>query len=44
MADSFSVKAILSAADKGFTSAMKAAQSSVSNLKSSSLEDLLLAF
>ena len=35
MADSFSVKAILSAADKGFTSAMKAAQSSVSNLKSS---------
>ena len=34
MAESFSVKAILSAQDKGFSSAMKAASQSVSNLKS----------
>lgn len=34
MAESFSVKAILSAADKGFTSTMKAASGYVSNLKS----------
>ena len=34
MAESFSVKAILSAQDKGFSSAMKAAGQSVSNLKS----------
>lgn len=34
MADSFSVKAILSAADKGFTSTMKAASGYVDNLKS----------
>lgn len=33
MAESFSVKAILSAADKGFTSAMKSASGYVSNLK-----------
>lgn len=34
MAESFSVKAILSAADRGFTSTMKSASSYVSNLKS----------
>lgn len=34
MAESFSVKAILSAADKGFTSMMKSASSYVDNLKS----------
>lgn len=34
MAESFSVKAILSAADKGFTSTMKAASNYVGNLKS----------
>ena len=34
MAESFSVKAILSAADKGFSSTMKAASGYVSNLKS----------
>lgn len=34
MAESFSVKAILSAADKGFTSTMKAASGYVDNLKS----------
>lgn len=34
MAETFSVKAILSAQDKGFSSAMKAASQSVSNLKS----------
>lgn len=34
MAESYSVKAILSAQDKGFSSAMKAASQSVSNLKS----------
>lgn len=35
MAESFSIKAILSAADKGFTSAMKSASGYVDNLKSS---------
>lgn len=34
MAESFSIKAILSAADKGFTSTMKAASGYVDNLKS----------
>lgn len=34
MADSFSIKAILSAADRGFTSTMKAASGYVDNLKS----------
>lgn len=34
MAESFSVKAILSAADRGFTSTMKSASSYVNNLKS----------
>ena len=34
MAESFSIKAILSAADKGFTSTMKSASSYVDNLKS----------
>ena len=34
MAETFSVKAILSAADKGFTSTMKSASGYVSNLKS----------
>lgn len=34
MAESFSIRAILSAADRGFSSAMKNAQSSISNLKS----------
>ena len=34
MSESFSIKAILSAADKGFTSTMKAASGYVSNLKS----------
>ena len=34
MADSFSLKAILSAADRGFTSTMKSASSYVNNLKS----------
>lgn len=34
MAESFSIRAVLSAADRGFSSAMKNAQSSISNLKS----------
>ena len=34
MAESFSVKAILSAQDRGFTSAFKSAMGTVSNLKS----------
>lgn len=34
MAESFSVKAILSATDKGFSSAMKSASQSITNLKS----------
>ena len=34
MAESYSVKAILSAADKGFTSTMKSASGYVDNLKS----------
>lgn len=34
MAESFSIRAVLSAADCGFSSAMKNAQSSISNLKS----------
>mgnify|MGYP007044242464 CR=1 FL=1 len=33
-AESFSIRAVLSAADRGFSSAMKNAQSSISNLKS----------